>query len=92
MSQRTALFLLVSLELAGSRLTFTQSSAFQTGCSLSGQHHADSRTLLVSALSPHSESQQVWPVSSFKKKKKIPVQLSTLKLVSSPGQFRFKQA
>lgn len=90
MSQRTALFLLVSLQLAGSRLTVTQSSAFQTGCSLSGQHHADSRTLLVSALSPHSESQQVWPVSSLKKK--IPVQLSTLKLVSSPGQFRFKQA
>lgn len=55
-SQRTALFLLVSLELAGNRLTFTQSSAFHIGCSLSGQHHADSGTLLVSALSPHSES------------------------------------
>lgn len=35
-SQRTALFLLVSLELAGNRLTFTQSSAFQIGCSFSG--------------------------------------------------------
>lgn len=36
-SQRTALFLLVSLELAGNRLTFTQSSAFCIRCSISGR-------------------------------------------------------
>lgn len=35
--KRSALSLLVSLELAGNRLTFTPSSAFQIGCSLSGR-------------------------------------------------------